>query len=259
MNTSDDLSTVRIFDCHMHIIDKRFPLVENNGFLPDEFTTENYLTSTATFKLIGGAIVSGSFQGFDQSYLMDALKKLGPSFVGVTQLPVTVTDLEIIQLNEAGVRAVRFNVKRGGSEEIRHLEELAQRVYDLAKWHVELYIESSALGQIKNRLAKLPAVSIDHLGLKKEGFSSLLWLVDRGIKVKATGFGRIDFDEIQALREIHKANPEALMFGTDRPSTRAPRPYSDEDILVVKKALGEEANQVLYENSVTFYRPSKIA
>ncbi len=36
---------------------------------------------------------------------VNALNKLGPSFVGVTQLPVTVSDQEIIQLNEAGVRA----------------------------------------------------------------------------------------------------------------------------------------------------------
>ena len=36
---------------------------------------------------MGGAVVSGSFQGFDQSYLLDALDQLGPSFVGVTQLP----------------------------------------------------------------------------------------------------------------------------------------------------------------------------
>jgi len=41
------------------------------------------------------AVVSGSFHGFDQSYLLDALALLGPGFVGVTQLPATVTDDEI--------------------------------------------------------------------------------------------------------------------------------------------------------------------
>lgn len=258
MHADMDLSSVKIFDGHIHIIDKKFPLVENNGFLPREFTTDDYLTSTKTFNLIGGAIVSGSFQAFDQTYLVDALKKLGPSFVGVTQLPATFTDLEIARLNEVGVRAVRFNVKRGGSEELKHLEKMALRVHELAKWHIELYIDSSELDQLESRLLSLPAVSIDHLGLSKQGFNSLLRLVERGVKVKATGFGRVDFDVKKALQDIHRANPEALIFGTDRPSTRAPRPYSDNDILVVLDALQDGADKVLRENALNFYSPVKV-
>lgn len=259
MLSNVDLSAARIFDGHMHIIDNRFPLVENNGFLPEEFTTEHYLASTKTFSLIGGAVVSGSFQAFDQTYLIDALTKLGPSFVGVTQLPVAATDREIIRLNGAGIRAVRFNVKRGGSEELKHLEKMAKRVYELAKWHVELYVDSSALAQLESRLLSLPAVSIDHLGLSKQGFDTLLRLAEKGVKVKATGFGRVDFDVKKALQDIHSANPEALMFGTDLPSTRAPRPYADSDISVVIDALEDDADKVLRENALNFYSPLQVA
>ena len=77
--------------------------------------------------VVGGAVVSGSFQGFDQSYLLDALDQLGPSFVGVTQLPPSVTDEEVLALDAAGVRAVRFTLARGGSLDV----ELALRVYEL--------------------------------------------------------------------------------------------------------------------------------
>ena len=104
----------------------------------------------------------------------------------------------------------------------------------------------------------LPAVSIDHLGLSKQGLHSLLKLVEKGVKVKATGFGRVDFDIKEALRDIYGANPAALIFGTDRPSTRAPRPYSDNDILIVIDALGDGANQVLHENGISFYRPAMV-
>ncbi len=46
------------------------------------------------------------------------------------------------------------------------------------------------------------------------------------------------------------------MFGTDLPSTRAPRPYTDKDLLLVVEVLGEEgARAVLYDNAVAFYRP----
>ena len=258
MSAAVELAKVNIFDGHMHIIDKRFPLVENNGFLPEEFTTDDYLANSKTFNLLGGAIVSGSFQCFDQTYLLDTLERLGPSFVGVTQLPVTVTDQEILRLDDAGVRALRFNVKRGGSEELACLEEMALRVHDLADWHVELYVESSVLDQLSSRLLSLPAVSIDHLGLSKQGFGSLLRLVEKGVKVKATGFGRVDFDIKAALRDLYRANPTALIFGTDRPSTRAPRPYSDQDILTVIDALGDAADQVLHENAIVFYRPRSL-
>lgn len=245
-----------VFDSHFHIIDKRFPLVPNEGYLPKNFTCPDYLERTAGMALVGGAIVSGSFQALDQSYLIDALSVLGPGFVGVTQLPATVSDDEVLKLNELGVRAIRFNLKRGGSEKVEHLENLAKRIYDLAGWHVELYVDSRDLADLKGTLVRLPAVSIDHLGLSKEGFATLLALVENGVRVKATGFGRVDFDVKTALKEICAANPEALMFGTDLPSTRAPRPYVDGDLLLLVDALGEDlARKALYDNAVAFYRP----
>jgi predicted TIM-barrel fold metal-dependent hydrolase len=244
----------KIFDAHLHIIDKRFPLVPNQGFLPDEFTCRDYRERVKGYNLAGGAIVSGSFQGFDQTYLCQALRELGPTFVGVTQLPATVSDQDILELAGAGVRAVRFNLKRGGSESVAHLDRLARRVYEVAKWHVELYIDSRELPELAETLANLPAVSIDHLGLSREGFPHLLRLVEGGARVKATGFGRVDLDVRQALITIYGINPKALVFGTDLPSTRAPRPYRDQDLLLFHEALGEKgAARVLCENAVEFY------
>jgi predicted TIM-barrel fold metal-dependent hydrolase len=250
-----NLRQFKVFDSHFHIIDHKFPLVSNNGYLPDDFSCAEYLARTSQYNLAGGAIVSGSFQAFDQTYLLDALARLGPGFVGVTQLPATVSDVEILELDKAGVRALRFNLRRGGSEDVRHLDRFARRVHELAGWHVELYVDWHDLPELNDRLAALPSVSIDHLGLSKAGFPALLKLVQRGVHVKATGFGRLDFDVATALKEIQSANPNALMFGTDLPSTRAPRPYKDEDLLLVVEALGEDAaRNVLYENAMTFYR-----
>ena len=249
---------LKLFDTHLHIIDSRFPLVPNNGYVPDEFTCKDYLNQMNDYSLSGGAIVSGSFQTFDQTYLVDALKNLGPSFVGVTQLPASVSDEELLELNKTGVRAVRFNLKRGGSEVISRLDSMARRVYDLIGWHLELYVDSKELDGLFNTLAALPAVSIDHLGLSKEGFGTLLKLVERGVHVKATGFGRVDFDVRTAIQDIFSANPESLMFGTDLPSTRAPRPYEHGDFNLVVEALGKEkAQRVLHENAVKFYRPQQ--
>lgn len=253
-NESVKTTAFPLFDSHFHIIDHRFPLTPNNGYLPEDLICPDYRARMAQYDLRGGAIVSGSFQTFDQSYLLDALHTLGPLFVGVTQLPSTVSDQEILDLDSAGVRAVRFNLKRGGSEDVRHLDAMAQRVYELAGWHVELYADSRVLEGLFDTLISLPAVSIDHLGLAQKGFNTLLKLAERGVRVKATGFGRVDFDVPTALRELYAANPNALMFGTDLPSTRAPRPYCHDDFLLVVKTLGDEAARVVfYDNAADFY------
>lgn len=250
------LDSFPLFDSHFHIIDPRFPLVPNQGFLPEVFTCADYLQRMQAYDLQGGAIVSGSFQAFDQSYLLHALKMLGAGFVGVTQVPAESSDAELAALNVAGVRAVRFNLKRGGSEEIGQLESMAQRVYQLFDWHVELYVDAKNLGDIKSTLVRLPAVSIDHLGLSKEGLADVRYLLERGIKLKACGFGRVDFDVKKVLPGLYAINPDALMFGTDLPSTRAPRSYADQDYALVQACLPNAAavRKVVYDNARRFYR-----
>lgn len=253
-----DTPDFKLFDAHFHIIDPRFPLVPNHGYLPDRYTTRDYLERTAAYDLRGGAVVSGSFHAFDQDFMVNALAQLGNAFVGVTQLPATVSDEEIMELDLAGVRAVRFNVKRGGSEDVRHLESMALRIHELAGWHVELYIDSRELAALKPLLCALPAVAIDHLGLSAAGFADLLELAASGVRVKATGFGRVDFDVRRALQELYAANPDCLMFGTDLPSTRAARPYCDSDFQLVIDTLGEVgARRVLHDNAVAFYRSGR--
>ncbi|MFH7365616.1 2-pyrone-4,6-dicarboxylate hydrolase, partial [Pseudomonas syringae pv. tagetis] len=78
------------------------------------------------------------------------------------------------------------------------------------------------LAHIETRLRKLPEIRIDHLGLSAEGLPVVLLLAEHGVRIKECGFGRVDFKVREALRDIHAANPDALMFGTDLTSTRAP-------------------------------------
>ncbi len=244
-----------IFDAHFHIIDERFPLIANKGFLPQPFSVEDYQACIANLDVKGGAVVSGSFQQFDQNYLIAALKVLGSNFVGVTQLPADTSDEEILTLNRYGVRALRFNLYRGGSASVSRLAEFAQRVYDLAQWHVELYVDSSELAELQPLLLTLPKVSIDHLGLSQTGFTQLLELVAQGVHVKASGFMRVDFDVVKALQQIYAVNPAALMFGSDLPGTRAPRQFSQQDLQLIKDNFDQTAvEKILWHNGAEFYR-----
>ena len=251
MNKTSDIA---LFDCHFHIIEKEFPLQANKGYIPDEFTIENYYERLRDYSIQGGAVVSGSFQGFDQTYLTSALKRLGPGFVGVTQLPVTVTDEEILDLDRHGVKAVRFNLNRGGSAGSEDLVPMANRIYDLVGWHVELYLGADSLISLKDKIPGLPKVAIDHLGISDTNLEILLSLVRDGLAIKATGFGRLDLNVNDTLRKIHEVSPNVLMFGTDLPSTRARRVYSDQDFYNVIEVLGEdEAEKVFSTNALNFY------
>ncbi|MBO9593993.1 MAG: amidohydrolase family protein [Niabella sp.] len=245
---------MKIFDAHFHIINPQFPLVANNGYLPSEFTVDDYRVATGSYKVSGGAVVSGSFQAFDQEYLMDALNTLGRNFYGVANIPAGITDQELERLNNAHVVAVRFNVKRGGSEKITHIEKMANDLFDKYGWHTELYIDSRDLGNLKPVLQHLPRFSIDHLGLSKEGLNDLYYWAERGARIKATGFGRTDFDPLEVMKTIYQINPAALMFGTDLPSTRAPVPFSDKDVqLIADHFSGDAMEHIFYKNAMDWY------
>lgn len=247
--------TQRIFDTHLHIVDPTHPLVENNGFMPGPFTVDDYQRRIDGLGIKGGAVVSGSFQAFDQGYLIDALKALGPNYVGVTQVPGDTSDTRILELHEAGVRAVRFNVARGGSANLDDIDRLARRVHDLAGWHAEVYIDARTIDEsLSRRIAALPAASIDHLGMHEDGLSNLLRLVEQGVKVKATGFGRVELDPAATVRAIDATDPTALMVGTDLPSTRARRPFRDEDLALIVDALpADRVADVFWNNAASFY------
>jgi predicted TIM-barrel fold metal-dependent hydrolase len=241
------LPEVAIFDAHFHVIDPRFPLVPNQGFLPAPFTVEHYKARTAHLGITGGAVVSGSFQAYDQTYLLDALEQLGDDFVGVASLPRDVTDREALALYAGGVRAYRVNLFRGG--DLGQLDE-AERFAELCGWHVEVYLDGDDLPELAPKLAKLPRVVIDHLGMAN--LDAVKRVVEHGAYVKATGFGRMRHDDVAAaLRVLSDANPAAILFGTDLPSTRARRAFQDEDLQLVREIAGPRA---LYANAAEIYR-----
>jgi len=245
----------RIFDSHCHIIDHRFPIIANQGYTPPDFPLDAYLARARPLGVMTGAVVSGSFQGTDQSYLADVLPRLGAGWAGVTQIPNDYPDAEIVELDALGVRAVRFNLFRGNIDSVDDIVAMASRVYAVAGWHAEMYVDAAALRPHLDRLSKLTQLCIDHLGMTEAGVPVLLDLVAAGCKVKATGFGRVKLDVPATLEAVAKVAPSALVFGTDIPSTRAERPFEPSDIDLVEHVLGPElAQKAFWDNPVALYR-----
>jgi predicted TIM-barrel fold metal-dependent hydrolase len=239
----------KIFDSHCHIIDPRYPIIENQGYIPPPYTLNDYRQQTVPLGVSSGAIVSGSFHGFDQSYLKATLAILGPQWVGVTQVPNSITDQEVLELTNLRVRALRFNIFRGRVDSVDEIVSFANRVHQLGNWHAEIYADAAALAPHVAKLSKLPKIVIDHLGMTEKGLPVLLDLVDAGACVKATGFGRVNMNVPKMLEAVARRSPNALVFGTDLPSTRAKRPFDVSDITLIKDVLGKSLSDLVFWNN----------
>ncbi len=245
-----------IFDAHCHIIDKHYPIVPNQGYVPPSYSIEEYRHQTIPLGITAGAIVSGSFHGYDQTYLRALLPVLGPRWVGITQVPPDVPDIEIASLSSIGVRGLRFNIYRGRIDSVDDIVALATRANSIGQWHAEIYADASALKPHVAKLSKLPQIVIDHMGMNEEGLPVILDLVDAGAKIKITGFGRVNMNVPRTIEQIAARNPNALMFGTDLPSTRAKRPFEAIDIDLIRNILGPiNATKTLWSNALSLYKP----
>ena len=249
-------TVIKIFDSHFHIIDNKYHLEVNNGYLPDLFTYEDYKNRTENLLInsIGGAIISGSFQGNDLEYLevLNEFKKDGKkNFRAIINLPIETNDERILDLNEKGVAGVRFNIFRGNSTDIDDIIKFSKRIYQLCNWSVEIQINPKNISEIINKLLEIP-----RLALRKDAIDSLYILAKNNVKIKATGFGRLDFDPIPILKNIYELNPTSLMFGTDLPSTRVDKEkvFSRSHIdLMLDNFSEEELKNIMYNNAYNWY------
>lgn len=261
-----------IIDSHFHIIGAR-DMQPSLPMAPPPFTVDTYLQVTDKIadsgrwgRVTGGVVVGGSRQERSET-LLESLEQLelearsrgfarknGRNFVGVITGTADLGAERILTLHAAGIRGVRFNLLRNQRIAEGDLLSVAEKVHDIAGWTTDIAMDISERPGLVHELADLPAVCINHLGISGVGVPKLVELASRGVRVKATGFGRIDFAAADALDRIHRANPEALMFGTDLPGTRAQRRFERGDVDLLVDVLGEwEMRRVMHDNAADFY------
>jgi 2-pyrone-4,6-dicarboxylate lactonase len=98
--------------------------------------------------------------------LVNALQASSGRARGVATVDRRVTDAELRELHEAGVRGTRFNfVKRLVDFTPRDvLSEIAHRIAPLG-WHVVVYFEAADLPDLRDFFTSLPTVVVvDHMG-----------------------------------------------------------------------------------------------
>lgn len=257
-----------IIDSHFHIIGAR-DMEPSLPFAPPPFTVDTYLQVTDRIdggRITGGVVVGGSKNERAET-LLESLEQLelearsrgfaradGRNFIGMITGTADLGAERVLTLHAAGVRGIRFNLLRGQPIAEGDLLAVAEKVHDIAGWTTDIAVDIAERPDLADALVDLPAVCINHLGVSGVGVPKLVELASRGVRVKATGFGRIDFAAADALDKVHRANPEALMFGTDLPGTRAQRRFEQGDVDLLVDVLGEwEMRRIMHDNAADFY------
>jgi 2-pyrone-4,6-dicarboxylate lactonase len=229
----------RACDTHMHAFGPPdlYPSVTTPRYDHPGGGLRQYASVAAALAIERMVFVQPSFYGTDNSFLVEALKKVGAPARGVVILPDTAVAPNMLEeLHETGVRGLRidfFRMHDLGVAKSEYLQAL-RRAAGLARsigWHVELYSPGVVLRDLAEHLPEIGvAVSVNHMGYMKSGhgvtdtdFRRFVETVKSGrIWVKLTAPYRLSSDTNWQVaddmaRALVEAAPERMLWGTDWP------------------------------------------
>ena len=226
-------------DCHIHVFGpvKRYPLDPEHGYTPAQASLDDYAVLQHRLGLERMVVVQPSVYGTDNRCTYGALVQTGDAARAIAVLPPDVEPDELVRLDEAGFRGVRFNLISGGGHPLEAVEELVPKIAPLG-WHLQFFMTGQTLLDRHAWLAALPVpIVFDHFGPlhpapagpEQPAMHALLSLLARGNSwVKISGAYRIDHGlapwpaaKPYALRLLEEF-PERLVWGTDWPHPMPP-------------------------------------
>jgi len=263
-------------DCHHHIYDAgRFkPVRENAGFQPNG-RVEEYRLLQRRLGLTRDIIVTPLPYAGDNRVTLDAIKRLGPNARGVALLRPDVTDAELRQLTDGGIRGVRFsmgNAALGSSNTVADIEPLTNRVEKFG-WHTQIYMRGDQIAELESTLTRIPTqIVFDHLGnfgeqgTKHAAFTTIRRLIDKGrtwVKLSGayitpTGITSDYRTATTVAKAFVAAAPERMVWGSDWPHPSADIKSKPDDAKLLDLLLDWAPNEatrhrILVENPEVVY------
>lgn len=155
-------------DAHCHVFGPGdvFPFAPERKYTPGDAPKGKLWELRDFLGFERNVIVQATCHGADNRAMVDAVRNSGGRARGVATVTANISDAELRELHEAGVRGVRFNfVKRLVDTTPREvLSEIAHRIKPLG-WHVVIYFEAHELPDLYDFFAALPTiVVVDHMG-----------------------------------------------------------------------------------------------
>ena len=155
-------------DAHCHVFGPgaEFPFAPERKYTPCDASKTQLLALRDQIGFARNVVVQATCHGADNRAMIDACRASGGKARGVATVRRSITDGELRDMHEAGVRGVRFNfVKRLVDFTPRdELQEIALRIQPLG-WHVVVYFEAQDLPELWDFFTALPTpVVVDHMG-----------------------------------------------------------------------------------------------
>jgi 2-pyrone-4,6-dicarboxylate lactonase len=155
-------------DAHCHVFGPGdvFPYAPERKYTPVDASKAQLVALRDFLGFDKNVIVQATCHGTDNRALVDALRTSSGRARGVATVDRRVTDPELREMHEAGVRGTRFNfVKRLVDFTPRDvLTEIAHRIAPLG-WHIVIYFEAVDLPELWDFFTSLPTdVVVDHMG-----------------------------------------------------------------------------------------------
>ncbi|MCU1680081.1 MAG: 2-pyrone-4,6-dicarboxylate hydrolase [Amycolatopsis sp.] len=264
-------------DAHCHVFgpESEFGFAAERKYTPCDAGKDELFKLRDFLGFERNVIVQATCHGADNSAMADALRASGDRARGVATVRPDVTDDELAELHEAGVRGVRFNfVKRlVDPKPDAYYRGIAERIARLG-WHVVVYFEAADLAERWDFFTSLPTVVVvDHMGrpdvtapVDGPEFERFLTLMrdHRQFYAKVTCPDRLsvagppDYDDVVPFaKTLVESFPDRVLWGTDWPHPNLKSHVPDDGRLVdfvPRIAVTEQLRQyLLVDNPARLY------
>jgi predicted TIM-barrel fold metal-dependent hydrolase len=266
-------------DCHHHIYDAvAFPPVSPQSRMQVDASITEYKLLQRRLGLTRDIVVTPAPYVTDNRVTVDAIKRLGANARGVAVLHPDVTDTQLKQLDDAGIRGIRFSIADTtiANTRVDMIEPLAKRIAPLG-WHVQINMGADQIARLENLWNRLPAqIVFDHMGhipqpqgTAHPAFGVISRLVAKGrtwVKLSVTYDNTKDgppgYADITHVAQAYvKAAPERMVWGSNWPH---PNETSKPDDALVFDLMSKWApddvtrRRILVENPEALYGFPKV-
>lgn len=223
-------------DAHCHVFGPAdvFPYAPERKYTPCDAGKDRLFALRDHLGLARSVIVQATCHGADNRAMVDAVRSSRGTARGVATVRPDVSEGELADMHEAGVRGVRFNfVKRlVDPKPDAYYRAIIEKIAPLG-WHIVIYFEAADLNERRDFFTTLPTkVVVDHMGrpdvtkaVDGPEFAQFLNLMERGnIWAKVSCPERLSqsgppayADVVPFARTVVDRFPDRVLWGTDWP------------------------------------------
>lgn len=263
-------------DAHCHVFgpSPEFSYAPERKYTPCNAGKDKLFTLRDHLGFSRNVIVQATCHGKDNAAMVDACRAGGDRARGVASVGADISNSELAEMHEAGVRGVRFNfVKRLVDATPREVFiEIAEKIQEFG-WSIVVYFEAADLEELEPFLKQLPGIIVvDHMGrpdvmkgVDHPDFQRFIRLMDENenIWTKVTCPERLTvsgppYDDVVAYyRAIVDRFEDRVLWGTDWPHPNMKSHMPDDGALVdyIPRIAVNETQQrkLLVDNPMRLY------